>query len=150
MAYKQPVSVLVIIHTPEGQVLLIERAQQPGFWQCVTGSREARDADLLHTAVREVREETGIEARPQDLLDWQITNTYEIYPAWRHRYAPGVMHNTEHVMSLCIPRTQSVVLSPDEHRDWQWLDWREAADVCFSPSNAEALLLLPRFFQLPK
>ncbi len=150
MAYKQPVSVLVIIHTPEGQVLLIERAQQPGFWQCVTGSREEGDADLLRTAVREVREETGIEAMPQDLLDWRITNTYEIYPVWRHRYASGVTHNTEHVMSLCIPEARPAVLAPDEHRAWQWLDWREAADACFSPSNAEALLLLPRFSPLLK
>ncbi len=148
MAYKQPVSVLVIIHTPNGQVLLIERAQQPGFWQCVTGSREEGDRDLLHTAVREVQEETGIRSRPQDLLDWQITNTYEIYPAWRHRYAPGVTLNTENVMSLCVARTQAVVLSAHEHQAWQWLDWREAADACFSPSNAEAILLLPRFYKL--
>ena len=146
MAHKQPVSVLVIIHTPEGQVLLIERAHQRGFWQCVTGSREDSDVDLRHTAVREVQEETGLQAQPQDLLDWQLTNTYEIYPAWRHRYAPGVTHNTEHVMSLCIPSTRPVVLSPQEHVAWQWLQWREAADTCFSPSNAEALLLLPRFF----
>ncbi len=148
MAYKQPVSVLVIIHTPQGQVLLIERAQQVGFWQCVTGSREEGDADLLCTAVREVQEETGILARPQDLRDWQITNTYEIYPAWRHRYAPGVTLNTEHVMSLCVAQTQPVVLSAHEHRAWRWLDWQEAADACFSPSNAEAILLLPRFFAL--
>jgi dATP pyrophosphohydrolase len=103
---------------------------------------------LLHTAVREVQEETGIRSRPQDLLDWQITNTYEIYPAWRHRYAPGVTLNTEHVMSLCVARTQAVVLSAHEHQAWQWLDWREAADACFSPSNAEAILLLPRFYKL--
>jgi len=148
MAYKQPISVLVIIHTACAQVLLIERASQPGFWQSVTGSKEPGDIDLLHTAVREVAEETGIAADTQDLRDWGISNTYDIYPAWRHRYAPGVTRNTEHVLSLCVPVDTRVRLSPREHRAWQWLAWREAADACFSPSNAEAILLLPRFFPL--
>jgi dATP pyrophosphohydrolase len=147
MSFKQPVSVLVVIHTAAGQVLLIERAGQAGFWQSVTGSQEQGDADLLHTAVRELQEETGIVAHRSDLCDWHLTNTYEIYPVWRHRYAPGVTHNTEHVMSLCVPQAAPVVLSPQEHTAYQWLGWREAADACFSPSNAEAILLLPRFFK---
>ncbi|MEI7783377.1 MAG: dihydroneopterin triphosphate diphosphatase [Betaproteobacteria bacterium] len=148
MGYKRPVSVLVVIHTAEGRVLLIERAQQAGFWQSVTGSQDDGDADLLHTAVREVQEETGICAARQQLRDWRLSNFYEIYPTWRHRYAPGVTHNTEHVMSLCVPAGTPVVLSPAEHTSWQWLDWRDAADACFSPSNAEAILMLPRFFPL--
>jgi dATP pyrophosphohydrolase len=147
-SYKRPVSVLVVIHTPDGQVLLIERAPQPGFWQSVTGSLEDADESLVHTARREVREETGIDAPLADFVDWNLTNTYEIYPAWRHRYACGVTHNTEHVMSLCVPPGTPVVLSPREHCNWQWLDWRAAADACFSPSNAEAVLLLPRFHRL--
>ena len=145
MSFKRPISVLVVIHTPQGQVLLIERAQHPGFWQSVTGSIEEADASLAHTAQREVLEETGIAAPLEAFKDWQLSNRYEIYPAWRHRYAPGVTHNTEHVFSLCIPAAQPVTLSPHEHRAFQWLPWREAADVCFSPSNAEAVLLLPRF-----
>jgi dATP pyrophosphohydrolase len=148
MSFKRPVSVLVVIHTTAGQVLLIERAGQPGFWQSVTGSQDEDDADLLQTAVREVREETGIVARRRDLCDWRLSNTYEIYPVWRHRYAPGVTHNTEHVMSLCVPQATPVVLSPREHTAYQWLGWREAADACFSPSNAEAILLLPCFFKI--
>lgn len=148
MSYKRPISVLVVIHTPQGRVLLIERADQPGFWQSVTGSQDEADAHLRQTALREVREETGIMAAPQDLLDWQLSNVYEIYPVWRHRYAPGVTHNTEHVFSLCVPQGTPVVLSAAEHRAWQWLDWREAADACFSPSNAEAILLLPRFYDI--
>jgi dATP pyrophosphohydrolase len=144
MLYKRPVSVLVVVHDPQGQVLLIERAEQPGFWQSVTGSQDAGDASLRETARREVREETGIDAPAHELLDWQLSNVYEIYPTWRHRYAPGVTHNTEHVFSLCVPQARPVVLSPAEHRAWQWLDWRAAADACFSPSNAEAILLLPR------
>ena len=148
MSYKRPISVLVVIHTQDGQVLLIERAQQPGFWQSVTGSQDEGDADLLQTALREVHEETGIRAEAHQLRDWRLSNVYEIYPVWRHRYAPGVTHNTEHVMSLCVPAGTPVVLSPTEHTAFQWLGWREAADLCFSPSNAEAILMLPRFHGL--
>ena len=100
-AFKLPVSVLVVIHTPALEVLLIRRTDHAEFWQSVTGSVDAADADLRHTAAREVQEETGLAVQPADLLDWSITNVYEIYPAWRHRYAPGVTRNTEHLFSLC-------------------------------------------------
>ena len=144
-AFKLPESVLVVIYTPGQQVLLIERADNPGFWQSVTGSRDTPDELLENTALREVLEETGIVASAAQLTDWQLINIYEIYPAWRHRYAPGVTHNTEHVFGLCVPAMFPVQLSPREHTAFQWLPFREAADLCFSPSNAEAVLLLPRF-----
>lgn len=144
-AFKIPESVLVVIHTPQLEVLLIERADQPGFWQSVTGAKDAVDEPLLQTALREVREETGIVAAPAQLRDWAISNVYEIYPVWRHRYAPGVTHNTEHVFGLCLPKACAVTLNPHEHTAWQWLPHRAAADLCFSPSNAEAVLLLPQF-----
>ncbi len=148
--YKIPESVLVVIHTAEREVLLIERADKPGFWQSVTGSKDRIDEPLAETAVREVAEETGIvvgspEVPPQALRDWQLANVYEIYPVWRHRYAPGVSHNTEHVFGLRVPRDIPVRLAPREHLQWLWLPWQEAADRCFSPSNAEAILQLPRF-----
>ena len=144
-SFKIPESVLVVIHTPEREVLLIERAGNPGFWQSVTGSRDAPDEPFLHTAMREVMEETGIAAPSGQFCDWSVSNIYEIYPAWRNRYAPDVMHNTEHVFSLCVPARISVRLSPHEHTAYQWLPYLEAADRCFSPSNAEAILLLPQF-----
>lgn len=144
-ACKIPESVLVVIHTPQLEVLLIERADNPGFWQSVTGSRDTPDEPLLQTAMREVMEETGITADAGQFVDWAVSNIYEIYPAWRRRYAPGVTHNTEHVFSLCVPQGTSVRLSPREHTAWQWLPCLEAADLCFSPSNAEALLMLPKF-----
>jgi dATP pyrophosphohydrolase len=144
-SFKIPESVLVVIHTPALEVLLIERADQPGFWQSVTGSMDALDEPLAQTAAREVLEETGISARPEDFRYWALANVYEIYPVWRHRYAPGVTHNTEHVFSLCVPPDTAVTLSPREHSAWQWLPYREAADRCFSPSNAEAVLMLPQF-----
>jgi dATP pyrophosphohydrolase len=143
---KIPVSVLVVIHQPDGQVLLIERADKPGYWQSVTGSRDHDDEPLEATAWREVAEETGIHGGT--LRDWQLSNVYEIYPVWRHRYAPGVTHNTEHVFGLTVPPATRVVLNPREHLQHQWLPWREAADRCFSPSNAEAILQLPRFTPL--
>jgi dATP pyrophosphohydrolase len=148
-AFKIPESVLVVIHTPALEVLLIERADHPGFWQSVTGSRDALDEPLFETAMREVEEETGIAvgsaAVPNSALrDWGLRNVYELYPVWRHRYAPGVTHNTEHVFGLCVPAGTPVTLSPREHLQHVWLPWREAADRCFSPSNAEALLHLPQ------
>ncbi len=141
--FKIPRSVLVVVHTPALDVLLIERADKPGFWQSVTGSLDAEDEPLDATARREVSEETGI--TDGVLHDWALENVYEIYPVWRHRYAPGVTHNTEHVFGLTVPGRVPVALSPREHTAHVWLPWREAADRCFSPSNAEAILQLPRF-----
>ena len=147
--YKIPESVLVVIHTPALEVLLIERADKPGYWQSVTGSKDAPDEPLAQTCMREVAEETGIVVGgggiPRSALcDWGLSNVYEIYPVWRHRYEPGVTHNTEHVFGLLVPQGTPVRLNPREHLAHAWLPWREAADRCFSPSNAEAVLMLPR------
>lgn len=172
--YKIPESVLVVIYSDGLEVLLLERADRPGFWQSVTGSKDTVDESPRQVAMREVREETGIIVRPEvsvpsadtspsesagldrkalkehatavageNLLDWQLSNVFEIYPVWRHRYAPGVLRNTEHVFSLKVPRDIAVMLSPREHLQYCWLPHREAADRCFSSSNAEAILQLP-------
>ena len=148
--FKIPESVLVIIHSADLQVLMIERADQPGYWQNVTGSKDTPDEALIETATREVGEETGIVIGSPpvplaNLRDWRLSNVYEIYPIWRHRYAPGVTQNTEHVFGLTVPRDIAVTLAPREHLRYEWLPWRTAADRCFSPSNAEAILQLPRF-----
>ena len=144
--YKIPESVLVVIHTAELEVLLIERADRPGYWQSVTGSLDAPDEPLTETAARELREETGIVADGARicLRDWHLSNVYEIYPVWRHRYAPGVTQNTEHVFSVCVPRDYPIVLCAREHLQYVWLPHLDAADRCFSFSNAEAVLQLPR------
>ena len=145
---KIPESVLVVIHTLDLQVLLIERADRPGFWQSVTGSKDAPDEAERDTAIREVAEETGIvigsvQVPQSNLRDWNLRNVYEIYATWRHRYAPGVMHNTEYVFGLAVPAHTPVGLAPREHLAYQWLPWEEAAALCFSPSNAQAILQLP-------
>jgi dihydroneopterin triphosphate diphosphatase len=136
--FKIPVSVLVVIHTPDLQVLLLERADAPGFWQSVTGSQDAGET-LRETAIREVREETGLEVGQFTLSDWNLENRFEIFERWRHRYAPGVSHNTEHVFGLLLPEPLQVTLSPREHLNQIWLPWQEAAEKCFSWSNAEAI-----------
>jgi len=139
--HKIPVSVLVVIYTQDGQVLLMERADAPGFWQSVTGSQDEGEA-LEQTAIREVREETGLDASQFELTPWDIETRYEIYERWRHRYAPGVTHNTEHVFGLRLPRPLPVVLAPREHLRYVWLPWDAAAERCFSSSNAAAVRLL--------
>jgi len=141
IVHKIPVSVLVVIYTQDGQVLLMERADAPGFWQSVTGSQDEGET-LEHTAIREVREETGLDASQFELTPWDIETRYEIYERWRHRYAPGVTHNTEHVFGLRLPRPLPVVLAPREHLRYVWLPWDAAAERCFSSSNAAAVRLL--------
>ncbi|MBZ2205796.1 dihydroneopterin triphosphate diphosphatase [Massilia soli] len=144
--HKIPESVLVVIHTSDLEVLLIERADRPGFWQSVTGSIDFPGEALTDTAARELFEETGIVADGSSIVlrDWHLSNIYEIYPTWRHRYAPGITHNTEHVFSVCVPRDIPILLSEREHLQYAWLPFLEAADRCFSASNAEAVLQLPR------
>jgi dATP pyrophosphohydrolase len=151
MPHKIPESVLVVIHTPALDVLLIRRADA-GTWQSVTGSKDTPDEPFEQTAIREVAEETGIDCAPGSALhaglaDWHLENVYDIYPAWLHRYPAGVTRNTEHVFGLQVPAGTAIRLCPAEHTAYQWLPWHEAADTCFSPSNAEAILMLPRFLR---
>lgn len=142
MAYKTPVSVLVVIYTPDLQVLLLERADHPGYWQSVTGSCDPGES-LRQTALREVAEETGLDAVLYKFSDWTVENVFEIYPEWRHRYGPGVTHNTEHVFGLEVPVPVPVRLAPREHLNFVWLPWQEAATKAFSWTNVAAIERLP-------
>ncbi|APV49808.1 dihydroneopterin triphosphate diphosphatase [Betaproteobacteria bacterium GR16-43] len=142
-AYKVPVSTLVVIHDPQLNVLLLERADRPGFWQSVTGSQEPGES-LEQTAAREVMEETGLDARGNLLTDWNLHQVYEIYPIWRHRYSPGTTHNTEHVFGLMVPARSPVRVSPAEHLGFLWLPVPEAAQKVFSWSNRQAIEMLPQ------
>jgi len=144
VAFKIPESVLVVIYTPQLRTLLLRRADHGGFWQSVTGSRDSAGEPLAATCAREVREETGWQAAPGEFTDWHLENEFEIFPHWRHRYAPGVTRNREHVFGLCVGEAFTPQLSPREHTDWKWLGWQEAADTCFSWTNAKAIRLLPQ------
>ena len=139
MTPKLPVSVLVVVYTEDLQVLLLDRAARPGYWQSVTGSLDRLDEPLAEAAAREVREETGIDAATGRLSAWNMANTFEIYLRWRHRFASGVTHNTEHVFGLELAAPQPVTLAPAEHIAFAWLPWREAAAKCFSWSNRDAI-----------
>ena len=143
-SYKIPVSVLVVIYTPDLQVLLLERADHPGYWQSVTGSLGEGET-LQQTAIREVKEETGLDATQYPLVNWEVQNEFEIFGEWRHRYAPGVTKNTEQVFGLLLPKTLPITVSSREHLNFAWLPYREAAEKCFSWSNRDAILALPRF-----
>lgn len=147
--YKKPISVLVVIHAPDPSsgdplFLLLERAGHPGFWQSVTGSQEGGET-LWQTAIRELAEETGFTVGQKDhsgeglLTDHHHTTVYDIWPQWRHRYAPDVTENTEHLFSFALPRPLSPTLSGAEHRAFRWLSRQEAASACFSPSNRQAI-----------
>ena len=125
----------------------MERADKVGFWQSVTGSVEINETPC-EAAIREVREETGLNALNFEFEDWHASNVYEIYPHWRHRYAPGTLHNTEHLFGLCLPSEMPVHLSPEEHLRYEWVDWREAAQRVFSWTNIDALKRLGEKHQL--
>lgn len=142
MSQKLPVSVLVLVHTDQREVLLLERALRPGFWQSVTGSLDWMAEPLEVAAARELAEETGIDAASGQLMRWNIVYTFEIYARWRHRFAPGVTQNVEHVFAFRLPGRQAVRLAPDEHTAFEWLPWPEAAAKCFSWSNRDAILML--------
>ncbi len=144
--FKIPESVLVVVHTAALEVLVLQRTGRDGLWQSVTGSREPDDPDFAATARREVREETGLVLGT--LTDWRRVNRYEIWPAWRHRYAPGITHNTEHVFGFQVEAATVATLDPAEHVAQLWLPWREAMTKVFSATNREAIADLPRRLQL--
>ncbi len=136
--YKTPISALVLIYTPDLQVLIMERTDKAGFWQSVTGSIEG-DETPHQAAIREVLEETGLDASKYNLQDWHASNVYEIYPHWRHRYAPDVIENIEHLFGLELPSPLAIKLASNEHVHYEWVDWREAAKRVFSWTNVDAL-----------
>ncbi len=144
---KRPESVLVVVHTTTGAVLLLRRCQPPDFWQSVTGSLNWDETHPQNTAARELQEETGLVVN-QDviLIDCQMTNRFPILPAWRARYAPHVTENTEYVFRaelLNASAMTAIRLNPQEHLEYLWLPQRQAAQKVSSYTNRAAILALP-------
>ena len=131
---------LVVIHTAAGEVLRLLRREPAGFWQSVTGSLTLNETPLK-AALREVREETGLDAGA-GLTDSGVINRYPIHPAWRHRYAPSVETNTEYVFSLLLPARMDISLDPAEHLEYRWLPWDAAVELAGSATDREAILAL--------
>ena len=138
--FKRPESVLVVIHSLDGQVLQLRRRKPEGYWQSVTGSLLEGET-ALKAAVREVREETGLPA-DEGLGDTGITNRYPIHPAWRDKFAPSVHENTEYVFSLLLPETAEISLAPSEHLEYRWLPREAAATQASSATDRDAILAL--------
>lgn len=136
--FKRPESVLVVVFTGAGDVLLLKRRDHPDFWQSVTGSLRWTESPV-EAARRELFEETGL-ACGAHIVDRQRTFTFEILAMWRHRYEPGVTHNLEHVFSLELDAPVAVTLEPREHSAWAWLSRHGAADKVWSWSNRRAIL----------
>ncbi|HUW97811.1 MAG TPA: dihydroneopterin triphosphate diphosphatase [Acidiferrobacter sp.] len=142
-SFKRPESVLVVIFTARGEVLLLRRSDHAAFWQSVTGSLEWDEEDLLAVAQREAAEETGI-VTAHGWRDWEVSHQYEIFPHWRYRYEPGITRNIEHVFSLELADQVAVSLHPGEHEECEWVSWPVAVARVSSASNRWALEVLGR------
>lgn len=145
--YKIPVSILVIIYTKDMEILLLHRKDKKNFWQSVTGSIEEGESPV-NAAKRELLEETGIDHQEFLLLDWKLSQQYEIFPHWRYRYEPNVTHNIEHVFSVELPEKIIVNLEPSEHKEYKWVPLHDAIKEVFSGTNADALKKLYEIKQI--
>ncbi|HHW76816.1 MAG TPA: dihydroneopterin triphosphate diphosphatase [Xanthomonadaceae bacterium] len=140
--YKRPESVLVVVYTAAGEVLVLRRCQPPDFWQSVTGSLRWEETNPLDAARRELCEETGL-GDGVEVVACGTINRFPILPPWRHRYAPNVTENIEHVFRILLPERRPIVLNPAEHLEYEWLPRAVAVARVTSWTNRDAILRLP-------
>jgi len=139
LRFKRPESVLVVVYTTAGQVLMLRRRWPPDFWQSVTGSLQWDEDEPIVAARRELAEETGL-GETVTVIDCQVTNRFPIQPAWQHFYGPHARENTEHVFRVALPEPEPVILNPEEHTEYRWLPRAEAAAKATSYTNRDAIL----------
>ncbi len=139
--FKRPESVLVVVYTRAGEVLLLNRSRPRGFWQSVTGSLRPGETPR-RAAERELFEETGLRAGGR-LVDWRHSVRFPIVPPWRSRYAPGVRFNREHWFGLELEGRRLIRLNPAEHSAARWLPAASAARRATSWTNRDAIRRLP-------
>ena len=138
--YKRPESVLVVVYTQGGEVLMLRRTRPADFWQSVTGSLRWGES-ARQAALRELREETGIQAG-SSLVDMGHSERFSIKAAWRPRYGPTVQYNREHWFALQLPSHRLIRRNPEEHSEHCWLPWPKAAELATSWTNRDAILRL--------
>ncbi len=138
--YKRPESILVVIHTVVGEVLMLRRQKPASFWQSVTGSLNWGETPW-HAAERELYEETGLRASGR-LVDSGHSERFPIVPPWQGRYAPGEHYNKEHWFSLQLQGRRIIRLNPEEHTELRWLPISRATRLASSWTNRNALLWL--------
>ncbi len=138
--HRRPVSVLVVVYTDDGYVLLLRRSKPFDFWQSVTGSLNENESPY-DAAVRELVEETGL-TNEGTLTDSGVTRTFEIDPRWRDRFEPGVTENVEYEWRYRLPARVTIELDEVEHSEFCWLPVADAIEKVWSWTNREALQLL--------
>ncbi|TCK01444.1 dATP pyrophosphohydrolase [Volucribacter psittacicida] len=133
--FKNPKSVLVVVYAVStGKVLMLQRKDDPDFWQSVSGSIETGET-AWQAAQREVWEEIGLTA--EGLIDCQQSVEFEIFPQFRYKYAPYITHCLEHWFLLPLAQESAVKLT--EHLSYQWLTPQVAATLTKSWNNGKAI-----------
>lgn len=134
--YKRPESVLVVVYTDHGEVLLLRRREPADFWQSITGSLDG-DETPQAAAARELQEETGL-VTPTPRATGR-TRRFPILPAWRRRYAPDVIENVEHEFQVRLTARTAIRINPAEHLEYLWLARTEALRRASSWTNRDAI-----------
>ena len=140
MEYRRPVSVLVLVYTAAGDVLLLRRKPPFDFWQSVTGSLQP-DESHRDAARRELAEETGL-SPDGELVFTGRSRVFTIDPRWRTRFAPGVTENVEFEWHFRLPEPVEIAIDPEEHVNYRWMALDDAIEAVWSWTNRDALVEL--------
>ncbi|MFM1865859.1 MAG: hypothetical protein RIQ57_469 [Pseudomonadota bacterium] len=143
---KIPISTQIIVFTNQKQILLLQRKDNPNYWQSVTGSLEINEAPR-DCAIRELYEETNLNANQYNFFSLGHMNQYTIYPEWRHRYEDGVNNNTEHLFALQLPKKENIIINKEEHLSYKWLNLEDAINKVFSWTNRKALIKFKKLYE---